>query len=327
MNDRGQCIRWGCPRGYETTRDNTCVAISRRCEPGFELSERGECVRYRCPSGYERGRDNACVAILEDCPRGYLRSAAGACYFPTALVPVPDRPTTLVPLIPTNPGDVIGRCSPQPGTGPEFEILDNGRTSVQLTRGSLSLTNGSRQRQMVRINDLPASLGSRDISGTRMFADAYVSVPAQANTCRGSTPEGGIIRVVDLPMIGGGTAAACVQFCPVNILTPPKPTSGTPAIETSTATPWLEPRRPAVPTVYATPHTEPKRLAVSTALATPYTEPKRLAVATALATAFTEPRRSAVPTLVANPTIEQKRMAVPTAVARPTIEPAKSSKP
>jgi hypothetical protein len=195
-----------------------------------------------------------------------------------------------------------------------------------LVRRSLQITYGTRQRDLADVKDLPGSIGSRDIAGERMFADAYVDVPPQTNTCRGSTPEGGVLRIVDVPLRGGGTAAACIQYCRVGLPTPP-PARGTPATETIIATPVTEPKRSAVLTPTAVSFTEPMRKAVTTALAQPFTEPKRSAVLTPTAVSFTEPKRKAVTTALAQPFTEPKRAAVQTVLARPFTEPKRKAVP
>ena len=132
-------------------------------------------------------------------------------------------------------------------------------------------------KALVRIADLPGAVGKRVIGGKELFADAYVDVPPQPNTCKGATAQGGELSIVYVPMVNGGTAPACVQYCPQHVAIardPAVPTVvATTYVEPRKSTANVEPKKPAVPTVIATSHVEPGKPAVPTVVATPYVEP------------------------------------------------------
>ena len=110
----------------------------------------------------------------------------------------------------------------------------------------------------------------------------------QPDSCKRSTPGGGELRVVDVPMVNGGTAPACVQYCPQQVAI-----AKDPAVPTVIATTVIEPKKPAVPTVIATTFVEPRKPAVPTVIATPFVEPKKSAVPTVIASPYVEPEKRA----------------------------------
>jgi hypothetical protein len=97
-----------------------------------------------------------------------------------------------------------------------------GGRSVVVVSGPRYVRWGGRQRRIVAISALPVTLGVLAISGRRYYATGYPAVAATPNVCTGLTAEGCELRLVDVPMDGGGVAPVCVQYCPTEDGQPPQ---------------------------------------------------------------------------------------------------------
>jgi hypothetical protein len=227
----------------------------------------------------------------------------------------------------------------QPAYGPDGTYADNvGNTTVKINPHGY--------------DDYPEMdvVPELKFGTTELFPSGYVDLPPQPQVCKGTTTRDCWVRVVNVPMVNGGSKAACVQFCRVKPQLPPREVF-VPRTPTPAPLPYVEPlpkqppATPAVRTVIAKPYVEPvpkrppAKPAVRTVLATPYVEPMpkrppaKPAVRTVLATPYVEPVpkrppvKPAVRTVIATPYVEPMakrpalKPAVPTVTATPAVEP------
>jgi len=196
--------------------------------------------------------------------------------------------------------------------------------------------------------DLPKLITEILIGTTTIYSHGTIDGPdidPATNSCKGRTGDGCYLRAAKVQTLDGETEPVCMVYClepPVIQTADPKPPVGTkpptkvtetptttkeppvvakqlgkPAVQTGTATTYLEPKlppTPAVKTATATTYVEPKAgptPAVKTATATTYVEPEAgptPAVKTATAATYVEPKAGPTP-------------AVKTATAATYVEP------
>ena len=364
-----------CQPGYTMDSDGDCNKIvvapprKRTCLPGYTMDSDGDCNKIvvappppkTCQPGYERDSDGDCNKIVvapsrPTCAPPKKWNARGECVFEYVAPPTPPPAVVVAPPVTVTcpPGQPVGpngqcvkiQCGVSPGRGPETEWAGTGNNRVQLARGSFAIIYGSRARNLIRIADLPVGVSRRSSAGRELYADAYVDVGAQTSSCSGQIANGGELRMVDIPMINGGLAPACVLYCgasapvppsapPPQVITslpnslpvPPVVHTVRPAVPTIISSTYSEPLRPAVPTVVSVAYTEPPKAAVPTVISMPFTEPQRAAVPTVISMPFTEPQKAAVPTLIAAIFTEPENRAVSTLVAVPVPDLLKPAVP
>jgi len=127
-----------------------------------------------------------------------------------------------------------------------------------------------------RTSDLDRSIYEIRIGTTTLYASGYTSVATNRNARSGATASGCYLRLINVPLTGGGSSEACMQFCkteacPKNLAPPPQTVvSATPApaqpqgkaaIKTVIAGTFVEPMapgKPAIKTVVAKTLIEPE---------------------------------------------------------------------
>ena len=200
-----------------------------------------------------------------------------------------------------------------PGYGPQTEVAIVDGKEIKVDLGASG--------DYPACTDLPVDLGQIIIGTIKLFAGGYPNVPPERTICKGVTARGCYLRVANVPKMSGGTGPACVQYCkepPVRTVKVPdeKPPvrpvrTGTPAVLTVVADPYVVPKprgAPAVLTVSAPSYVVPKPRgtpAVLTVSAPKYVVPKPRgtpAVPTVIAPSYVVPKplgTPAVPTVIA----------------------------
>ena len=166
-------------------------------------------------------------------------NSRGVCYIiPTLVTPIPP------PVVP--PETVVAQCGHTPGAGPDTELITLGAKKIKLVRGSHAIQYGNRQRSLFKISDLPAAVGKHVVAGKELSRRRLCRRAAATQHLQGIDPARRRARIVYVPMVNGGTAPACVQYCPQQVAI-----AKDPAVPTVIATTVVEPKKPAVPTVIA----------------------------------------------------------------------------
>ena len=107
-------------------------------------------------------------------------------------------------------GDMMGGM--MGGMGGNTININN--TNVNVYRGGRYVNVGGFRRYIPAIAVLPVAIATYAVAGTTYYADSYVSVAAVPATCTGTTEDGCILRVTDVPLDDGSTSPVCMQYCP-----------------------------------------------------------------------------------------------------------------
>jgi hypothetical protein len=193
---------------------------------------------------------------------GAVAAHQGEC---NAIVAVPNRPN----------GQAYNRraqaCGYLPGYGPTKTVLVDNGPPVKIYRdGERPPSYGGDAWKLIGIVALPIAIGmitsGSANGGPKKYVDGYLDLPPEPKRCRGETPDGCELRVVDVPRQDGGTARACVRYCPrpdeiddeplplptnqppvvyqtPNVIPPfvSLPKVGTPPLSTPVSRTWIEP--------------------------------------------------------------------------------------
>lgn len=249
---------------------------------------------------------------MPPCPTGTVRARDGSCERRVVVpipIPVPDpsglvaRPSPTPPPPPRGP-ELAGACQDRPGQGSETGVVSIGNRQIRIVRNAFEINYGGRRRNVFTIRDLPRSVGARTIEGQELLADAYVDLPPLASMCRGRTDDGHQLAIVDVPMLNGGTAPACVLYCPGGNTTPEPPQTLVPPQGGPTT------GRPPAETLIASPHV-PRHVSRTPPVETIVARSANLQVS----------RTPPVETLIAQPTGARRNAPVETPTARPTMVP------
>ena len=244
------------------------------CPPGQQKDGAGRCYAYAPPAtqpvnipdclpGYATTLyGKPCRQVEMVCPQGQRKNAYGEC---KAIVAVPTCPN----------GQGYNRrtknCDYLPGHGPTKPVLVDNGPPVKIHRdGERPPSYGGDAWKLIGIVALPIAIGiitsGNTKGGPKKYVDGYLDLPPEPKRCRGETPDGCELRVVDVPRQDGGIARACVRYCPrpdeiddeplppssyqppVVHQTPnanpplgPLPNVGTPPHSTPISSTWIEP--------------------------------------------------------------------------------------
>jgi hypothetical protein len=100
------------------------------------------------------------------------------------------------------------------GMGMGGNTINIRNTTINVYRGSRYVNVGGYRRLIPAIAVLPVAIATVAIAGSTYYADSYVTVAAVPNVCTGTTEEGCILQVTDVPLDDGTTTPVCMQYCP-----------------------------------------------------------------------------------------------------------------
>ena len=116
---------------------------------------------------------------------------------------------------PGGPGSMMGDGpGNMMGMGMGNTTININNTNVNVFRGQRYVNVGGYRRSIVAIAALPIAIAAVSIAGAEYYADSYVSLAAVPAVCTGSTDEGCMLQVTDVPLDDGSTTPVCMQYCP-----------------------------------------------------------------------------------------------------------------